>query len=262
MKQIIKDKCRELEKEQGIRILFAVENGSRAWRMESKDSDYDVRFVYARPVSNYLCINPSKEVIEKLFDEKGNLCTHKEAVIDMVGFDVIKYAKLLHRSNPTAIEWLISDIVYYGKQNKAFLDFALNNFSSKRLYHHYKSLSRNNYLKYIKSESNVTYKRYLYTYRGLVNAKWVAHKKTAPPIMLAQAVKEMKGVIPEKIMKKLEEIIKIKSEGKEKDKIQNIKMLDEYAEEFLRNESETPEEKEQSKPESLNKEIQKIILET
>lgn len=46
MKDKIVNICKNLEKEKKVRILFAVENGSRAWRMDSKDSDYDVRLFF------------------------------------------------------------------------------------------------------------------------------------------------------------------------------------------------------------------------
>ena len=54
MNEKIKQICKNLEKEKKIKILFAIENGSRAWRMSSKDSDYDVRFVYFRPIEDYI----------------------------------------------------------------------------------------------------------------------------------------------------------------------------------------------------------------
>jgi hypothetical protein len=41
-----------IEREQGVRILLAVESGSRAWRFPSRDSDYDVRFIYIQPIEN------------------------------------------------------------------------------------------------------------------------------------------------------------------------------------------------------------------
>jgi hypothetical protein len=39
-----------IEGEEGVRILRACESGSRAWRFASEDSDYDVRFLYLRPL--------------------------------------------------------------------------------------------------------------------------------------------------------------------------------------------------------------------
>ncbi|MBV9462852.1 MAG: nucleotidyltransferase domain-containing protein, partial [Verrucomicrobiae bacterium] len=40
----IKSGLLALENEEGIRILYACESGSRAWGFPSPDSDYDVRF--------------------------------------------------------------------------------------------------------------------------------------------------------------------------------------------------------------------------
>lgn len=36
----------EIEEQYHVKILFAVESGSRAWGFASKDSDWDVRFIY------------------------------------------------------------------------------------------------------------------------------------------------------------------------------------------------------------------------
>lgn len=41
-----------------------IESGSRAWRFESTDSDYDVRFIYRHKLSWYLNILTKKDVIE------------------------------------------------------------------------------------------------------------------------------------------------------------------------------------------------------
>lgn len=37
------------EREEGVRIVLAIESGSRAWGFASPNSDFDVRFIYARP---------------------------------------------------------------------------------------------------------------------------------------------------------------------------------------------------------------------
>lgn len=260
MKETIKQICKSLEAKNNIKILFAVENGSRAWRMASQDSDYDVRFVFARPLNEYIQINQPEEIINAYFDKKINQCKQKNALIDIVGFDVFKFAKLLSSSNPSMIEWLTTDIVYYGKQNKAFKDFAKKNFNKASLYFHYKSMCRNNYIKYLKSKDKVTYKKYLYAYRGLINAKYIVYKKSIPPIIFASALKQMKNIIPSKILRKLNQIIRLKSDGKENDIIQNIVEMDDYIEEFLDNEKESPRDKQKQELGGLNKELRKIIL--
>ena len=51
MHALIREKLRQIERAEGVTILHAVESGSRAWGFASPDSDWDVRFVYARPAS-------------------------------------------------------------------------------------------------------------------------------------------------------------------------------------------------------------------
>jgi len=259
MESTIRNLCKRLEEEKRIKILFAVENGSRAWRMDSKDSDYDVRFVFVRPIHDYIQLHKPTEVIEATFDKDGKPCP-APAIIDMNGFDVFKYARMLSSSNPTTIEWLTSDIVYYGKQNKVFKQFALEHFNPISLYHHYKSMCKNNYLKYIKSGNLVTYKKYLYAYRGLINAKWVAHKKTVPPIIFQDALKHMDTIVPKYVHETLTEIIRLKSQGKEKDITQNIVKMDNYIEAFLKDTAETPKEKSHATLTELNEELKRIVL--
>ena len=50
----ILQKLEEIEKIEQVTVLHAVESGSRAWGVESPDSDYDVRFVYVRSQREYL----------------------------------------------------------------------------------------------------------------------------------------------------------------------------------------------------------------
>ena len=46
MRGKIQEQIRRIEESENIKILLAVESGSRAWGFASPDSDYDVRFVY------------------------------------------------------------------------------------------------------------------------------------------------------------------------------------------------------------------------
>ena len=55
--QSIKERLSQIEKRENIRIIYACESGSRAWGFASPDSDYDVRFVFVRPVQDYLKVD-------------------------------------------------------------------------------------------------------------------------------------------------------------------------------------------------------------
>ena len=43
-----------VEEKEGVRILMAIESGSRAWGFASPNSDFDVRFIYASRQDWYL----------------------------------------------------------------------------------------------------------------------------------------------------------------------------------------------------------------
>jgi predicted nucleotidyltransferase len=60
----IKEELRKIEAAENVKIILAVESGSRAWGFESPDSDYDVRFIYVRNKEDYLRLDPVRDVIE------------------------------------------------------------------------------------------------------------------------------------------------------------------------------------------------------
>lgn len=98
----IRQKLREIEAANQVKILYAVESGSRAWGFASPDSDYDVRYVFIRPIKDYLRIDPLPDHIDGPLDE----------VQDYSGWDIKKALGLLGKSNPSLIEWLYSPVVY------------------------------------------------------------------------------------------------------------------------------------------------------
>lgn len=258
MERQIKKICKEIEKEYDIKILFAIENGSRAWRMESIDSDFDVRFVYYRKKEEYLKIDKPTDVITRAFDKDLKPCKTEGSMIDITGFDIYKYIRLLADSNPTTIEWITTDMIYYGKQNKIFKRFATNNFNPERLFYHYKSMCKNNYIKYIKSKNNITYKRYLYSFRGLLNSLWVLKKNSIPPISFKETILSSSSYIDKKIVDQLNKIITLKQLGNEKEIIKNIPKFDNYIEAFLKKGTILKTLK-RIDIEPLNKEIIKIL---
>lgn len=63
MKEAILQTLDAIEKEHNIKILYAVESGSRAWGFASANSDYDVRYIYIRRTEDYLQINSHRDNI-------------------------------------------------------------------------------------------------------------------------------------------------------------------------------------------------------
>jgi predicted nucleotidyltransferase len=126
LKHEILNKLKEIEKSQSIKILFAVESGSRAWGFASKDSDYDVRFVYSRPVEWYLSIYQRKDVIEYPPDD----------VLDISGWDIKKALQLFQKSNPPMLEWIKSPITYIenGNFRKRLIELGKKFFYTEKLH--------------------------------------------------------------------------------------------------------------------------------
>ncbi|GFP31587.1 uncharacterized protein HKBW3S34_02508, partial [Candidatus Hakubella thermalkaliphila] len=71
-------------------IFYACESGSCAWGFPSANSDYDVRFLYARPVEWYLSIADMRDVIECPVNDQ----------LDINGWDIKKALQLFRKSNP------------------------------------------------------------------------------------------------------------------------------------------------------------------
>ena len=228
MKNKIKKLLQQIEKNNNIKILFAIENGSRSWGMASKDSDYDVRFVFYRKIDDYITLCPEKEVITVAYDENLKECDIQGSLIDICGFDIFKYLKLLLSSNPTTIEWINSHIVYYGDNNIDLKNYINNNFNQEKLFRHYFSLFRKNYHEFIQQGKAITYKKYLYSMRGILNAKYVYEFDKIPPLDIRATIETTKSFMPENVYEKLEEVIKIKSQGLEKDVILRIPEFDSF----------------------------------
>lgn len=241
VKTLVESVFRYYERDLGLKILFAVENGSRAWNIASKDSDYDIRFVYKRKTEDYISLKEPPKVIEQYYNEERCSCKADEALIDMVGFDITKYVELLSKSNPTAIEWLMSDTIYRGNNNIPIKQYVKENFNPHTLIYHYTSLCKKEYNKFIKNNKKATCKRYLYMTRGILNALYVYKKDSIPPLDFTVTLKQLKNEIPVDVYNKVEEIIQIKTAGQEKETIEQIPELDAFIEEYLNKTYNVPE---------------------
>ena len=74
VEELVRRKIKEIEEKEHIRVLHAVESGSRAWGFASPDSDYDVRFIYVRDRDFYLSLRETKDFIRSEERRVGKEC--------------------------------------------------------------------------------------------------------------------------------------------------------------------------------------------
>jgi uncharacterized protein len=168
-------RLRRTEKEHDVKILLAIESGSRAWGFASPNSDFDVRFIYVRPTDWYLSVDleDRRDVIEyPIVDD-----------IDLNGWDVRKALRLLLRSNPAFVEWIQSPIQYIvtGDFASAVQKLLPAVYAVHSGVYHYRSMAKTNYRGYLRADQ-VPLKKYFYALRPLLSVRWIERYNSAPPI--------------------------------------------------------------------------------
>lgn len=168
-------RIRDAEAEHGVRVLLAIESGSRAWGFESPNSDYDARFIYAHPEDWYLSVGleEQRDVIEyPIVDD-----------IDLNGWDVRKALRLFWKSNPAFVEWIQSPIIY--AESTSFADdvrrLLPDVYSCDSGIFHYRSMAKTNFRGYLKGDL-VPLKKYFYVLRPLLAVRWLERYGTPAPI--------------------------------------------------------------------------------
>lgn len=162
----------KIEHEYHAKILLSVETGSRVWGMSCEKSDYDVRFIYARPIEWYLSLIPRRDVIGPIF-------VHE---LDIMGWDIKKALLLMQKGNTGFFEIITSPIVY-----SEYEDFLADMqrivprfFDQGSAFRHYVRLAESEYRKNLESGS-ASHKKYLFALRSLACAEWILSQKKMPP---------------------------------------------------------------------------------
>ncbi|GAA4145667.1 nucleotidyltransferase domain-containing protein [Leifsonia shinshuensis] len=167
----------------GVTVTLAIESGSRAWGFPSPDSDYDARFLFLRPVEDYLRLTPLRDVVE----------TPLDAVFDVNGWDVRKALGLLVRGNATVVEWLRSPIVYGGDPafRDGMLELAGRILDRERVIDHYLHIGLRH-----AADPGGKLKRFFYALRPAATLRWLRvhpDRAVAPmdlPTLLAESEPE------------------------------------------------------------------------
>ncbi len=179
MKDRIQAELRRIEREDDVRVLLAVESGSRAWGFASTDSDWDVRFLYLRRPEWYLSVRPGRDVLEYPISEG----------LDISGWDLKKALWLFAKSNPPLLEWLRSPIVYAesGSVPERLRNRATEFFRPRACMYHYLHMAEGNFRSYLQGE-RVRQKKYFYVLRPVLACQWIESRGEFPPMEFERLV--------------------------------------------------------------------------
>lgn len=205
IKNKILEYLKNIEREQDVRILLAVESGSRAWGFESRNSDWDVRFIYVHPPQWYFTVDLQRDVI-----------TIMDGDIDLVGWELRKALGLLKRSNPSLLEWIHSPLVYYADEEflRRLRDAASLFFNPIASMYHYNRMYIKHDERYLQKEG-CDMKRFLYYLRGILACKWIETNRTLPPVAFDALVDAM--VEEDEMKERIKELVQLKKSGEEHD---------------------------------------------
>jgi len=193
-----------IEREETAEILFAVESGSRAWGFPSRDSDYDVRFLYVRPIESYLAVTPPRDVIERPVD----------AVLDVNGWDLRKALQLALRSNAVLIEWLTSPVRYRTwRRADDMLALARSAANLAALTYHYQHQARRSFDAVGDGGQTARVKSDCYALRSALAVTWIRQRREPPPMDVGTLMACVS--LPEGLVEQFRDLIARKAVAKE-----------------------------------------------
>ncbi|MFP7487298.1 nucleotidyltransferase domain-containing protein [Priestia filamentosa] len=224
MKNIVLDTLKKIERDYNVKVLYACESGSRVWGFPSKDSDYDVRFIYVHHPEDYLVIDPMgvgtrRDVIELPINDE----------LDVSGWELTKALKLFRKGNAPLLEWLNSDIVYYEKFStiQQMRDLIKDIFAPTSAIYHYLNMARNNFREFIQGEE-VKIKKYFYVLRPVLACRWIEQYNEFPPLHFELLLDK---VIPQgELKREIFVLLERKKAGDELDLEPRINAINEFLE--------------------------------
>ena len=219
MKKQIDIELNRLQDQYDIKILYALESGSRAWGFASADSDWDVRFIYVHNPDWYLSIDDKKDNMEKILPNN----------IDLAGWELRKALKLFRKSNPPLLEWLRSPLIYVERFSMAdkLRQLTKEYFNPKSCMYHYFYMAQGNYRDYLQKDI-VRVKKYFYVLRPILACKWIEQTNTMAPMEFQKLVDSQ--ISDQKLKKEIDRLLTRKIKGDELDKEPKIQILNDFIE--------------------------------
>ena len=248
----VKNVLDRIEAEESVRVLYACESGSRAWGFESADSDYDVRFIYLRPVDWYLTIRKKRDVIEKPLDDD----------LDVSGWDLPKALEMLRKSNPPLLEWLQSPIVYreVGTAASQLRELIAEYYAPISCMYHYLHMAQGNYRQYLQGDT-VWVKKYFYVLRPVLACMWIESGYGVVPTEFSILVERLLPAGP--LRAAIDALVARKQAGHELDKGPRIPAISDFLDDRLSRISAARERASQTRDtERLDSLFVNLLLET
>lgn len=156
----------EVERDYDISVLAARDLGSHAWNLDDPGSDRDPVVVFTQSPAEYATLEGYVASVDEAYGP-----------VDLSGWNVRRFGEFLVESNPTALEFLHSPVVYRASAVvEALAADVGDQFEPIRLYHHYRSLAVEN------AVARPTVKRALYVLRAVLYARYIRGTHAFPAL--------------------------------------------------------------------------------
>lgn len=219
------------EQEHNIKILLAVNYGSRSLGYASEQSDWDLRFIYVHRPEWYFSLNKQSDVIELMLDD-GH--------IDIEGYDLKKALTLTSKSNPILSDWLHTNDAYivdksFLKEMHVFEQEYYNPYNTMHSFY-YIAVKNND----LSVDKPIALKSFIYYMRGLLACRWIERNETHPPMNFDELI-DVTITDNEEVRALAHDLLAIKRKNKSNDKMivderlyRYVADMHRYYEQFLR----------------------------
>lgn len=164
----------KLEKENNIKIIYAVEVGPKAYGGEEFSDVIEMKFLYIYPLTDYLNIDDTN------LKEKIQLSKDK---IDISGLEFKKALKLLLDFNIPVLEWLQSKQIYYEEKDtiEELRQYVKNVFSKYKSLQYFSSIAKRIWVSSIKDKKEVEPINYFIVMKQLLSIDYLMKYDEFPP---------------------------------------------------------------------------------
>lgn len=204
---LIIEQLRRIEREYDVKILLAVESGSRAWGFASPDSDFDVRFIYVHKPQWYFSVGKRSDTIEYMSTDH---------LLDFSSRELRKTLQLLAKTNPNLSDWLLSDKIYLYDDEflRVIREVQAKFYNPIHAMYHFFNIAKRHDEGYLR-RNGCTLKKFLYFLRGLFVCEYIEKHCQHPPVDFRELVNST--VSDAALKNNIHSLLALKTKSKESD---------------------------------------------